>query len=96
MDSVNYNKLFKLVRAKLSFWLLSSKSQFDPTEENGYTSLDRIMSTSSLRSFDKTILKDIIHLIVKLEPNNFELDESGDFIKVSSNNPKMICKSLGI
>jgi hypothetical protein len=91
-DSDN-SKLFKRVKAKLKFWLLSSNSQFGP-DMGDYISLDRIASTASFRKEDPYTIKDIIHLIVKLEPENFELNETEDAIRVPNNNPKFISEKL--
>ena len=86
-------KLYKRVKAKLKFWLLSSNSQFGP-DMGDYISLDRLASTASFRKEDPAIVKDIIRLIVKLEPENFELNETEDAVRVSSNNPKVMLENL--
>jgi len=93
MSDFDNTKLFKRVRAKLKFWLLSSNSQFGP-DMGDYISLDRLVSTASFRKEDPIIVKDIIHLIVKLEPENFELNETEDAIRVPSNNPKFMVRNL--
>ena len=87
------NKLLKRVRAKLKFWLLSSNSQFGP-DMGDYISLDRIASTASFRKEDPDVIKDIIYLIVKMDPENFELNETEDAIRVPSNNPKFMLDKL--
>jgi hypothetical protein len=89
------SKLFNLVKSKLHFWFLSGKSQFSPKDRE-YISLERLASTASLRSYDSVIVKDIITLLVKLEPYNFEFNESEDAIRIPLNHPKRIMESLEI
>ena len=83
------SKLFTFVKAKLHFWFLSEKSQFCPKNKE-YISLDRLAATASFRKYDPIIIKDIINLLVKLEPYNFEFNESENAIRIPLNHPKRI------
>jgi hypothetical protein len=87
------SKLFTFVKAKLHFWFISEKSQFTPKDKE-FISLDRIVSTASFRKYDSIIIKDIISLLVKLEPYNFEFNETMDGIRIPLNHPKRIVESL--
>ena len=87
------SKLFTLVKSRLHFWFLSGKSQFCP-KDNEYISLDRLVSTSTLRKYDSVVIKDIIGLLVKLEPYNFELNETNDAIRIPLNHPLRIINNF--
>lgn len=89
------SKIFKLVKSKLHFWFLCPKSQFSPKDTN-YIQLERLASTKSFRKHDSNIVKDIIMLIVKLEPHNFEFNETNDAIRIPLNHPLRIVKNLGL
>ena len=88
-------KVLKFIKSKLHFWFLSEKSQFTPKDKE-YISLDRLASTGSFRSYDINIVKDVICLLVKLEPYNFEFNETEDAIRVPLNHPKRVMESLKI
>jgi hypothetical protein len=89
------SKLFTFVKAKLHFWFLSDKSQFCPNDKE-YISLERLATTASFRKYDSIIVKDIIRLLVKLEPYNFEFNELEDAIRVPLNHPKRVVNELGL
>ncbi len=89
------SKVFTCVKAKLHFWFLSEKSQFGPKNKE-FISIERLASTKSFRKYDSVIVKDIIHLLIKLEPYNFEFNETEDAIRVPLNHPKRIMESLEI
>lgn len=86
-------KLFKFVKSKLHFWFLSGKSQFT-TKNKEYISLERLVSTSSFRKYDPIIIKDIITLLVKLQPYNFEFNETENAIRIPLNHPKRIVENF--
>jgi hypothetical protein len=87
------SKLFNFVKSKLHFWFLSGKSQFGPKDRE-YISLERLASTATFRKYDSIIVKDIIALLVKLEPYNFEFNETCDAIRIPLNHPNRIMESL--
>ncbi len=87
------SKLFTLVKAKLHFWFLSENSQFGPKGKE-FVNLERLASTGSFRKYDSIIIKDIISLLVKLEPYNFEFNETEDAIRIPLNHPKRVVESF--
>jgi hypothetical protein len=89
------SKVFTFVKAKLHFWFLSEKSQFGPKNKE-FISIERLASTKSFRKYDSVIIKDIIRLLVNLEPYNFELNETEDAIRVPLNHPKRVVNELGL
>jgi hypothetical protein len=89
------SKVFTFVKEKLHFWFLSEKSQFGPKNKE-FITLERLSKTKSFRKYDSVIIKDIICLLVNLEPYNFELNETEDVIRVPLNHPTRIMESLEI
>jgi hypothetical protein len=94
-NNLKMGEIFKLVKSKLHFWFLCPKSQFGPKDEN-YIQLERLVSTKSFRKHDSIMIKDIIMLITKLEPHNFELNETNDAIRIPLNHPLRTIQKLGL
>jgi hypothetical protein len=82
---MDYTKFFKQVNAKLNFWMYSEKSQYTVGRNGNFTSFDEIAKTRSFRKYQSEQVKDVILLLSKLNPTQFEVNENG--VRIPLNHP---------
>ena len=95
--SISPEKLFRQVRAKLHFWMLSkagSQTRQQLEDSSGYISFERFANTRTFRSFDINQVKDVLLLLLKLDVYSFELDECEEKFRLSRSHPLRIVEDL--